>query len=392
MSALNRQKVSKLVKRKPHIRYLVLSDIHLGHPRTRTKEIIGSLVAFFNDFSLDSEWKYLDVIFIAGDLFDGSIDFDSLEMLEFLFFFNRLMDFCEKLNIKLRVLEGTPSHDVKQPANLVPMTSGYKNLDFRYVETMEVEVFEDLGITCLYVNDEYAGSAKKAQEQIASYLNEIGLKKVDIAIMHGMFRYQVPELASDRLKYDEDFFLSIVKSYINIGHVHKFSKFSRIIAQGSFERLCHGEEEEKGAVLIVLDEEHGDQFYFLENKLSKIYKTLQVRYKDLDKALLSLTKTAKSLPDGSYLRVKTHRGHPILNVLDQTQREYPFIHFSKLVEEDEEERRQLIKQEDLTRLDYTPIDINRGNIVNMLLDEVKLNHTIDPHIQLQLEKKLEEIL
>ena len=89
-------------------KYLVFSDVHLGHPRTTTEEIIDHLNAFFNDFT---NFTDLDAIFIAGDLFDRLLDNHSDEYHRIVIWCAKLLQFCVKHNIKLRVLEGTPSHD-----------------------------------------------------------------------------------------------------------------------------------------------------------------------------------------------------------------------------------------------------------------------------------------
>ena len=197
---------------------------------------------------------------------------------------------------------------------------------------MCVEAFYDLGITCLYVPDEYAGSAEAAQKLIQEELDRLGIDKVSIAIMHGMFTYQVPEISSTRYKYDERFFLDRVQYFINIGHVHKFSTYERILSQGSFDRLAHGEEEPKGGIMVTLTFEQ-KFFQFLENKGAKIYKTCHVRNKDIDKAVEQIERLAVSLPNGSYVRIKATKSHPVLNLLDQFNKKYVDLTFTKITEE-----------------------------------------------------------
>lgn len=371
------------------VSYLVLSDIHLGAKSNTASEIIQNLCSFFDNFE-NSKFQNLDVIFIAGDLFDQALWFNDENFLSIFSFFRKLMDWCQHFSIKLRVLEGTPSHDRKQPKNLLPIAAAFPKLDFRYIETMCVEAFYDLGITCLYIPDEYAGSAEAAQKLIQEELDRLGIDKVSIAIMHGMFTYQVPEISSTRYKYDEQFFLDRVQYFINIGHVHKFSTYDRILSQGSFDRLAHGEEESKGGIMVTLTFEQ-KFFQFLENKGAKIYKTCHVRNKDIDKAVEQIERLAVSLPNGSYVRIKASKSHPVLNLLDQFNKKYVDLTFTKITEEEESERKQLIDTKALLSVDYTPININKDNIVSMVMAQVSERYNFQHDLLIKLETKLLEL-
>lgn len=334
----------------------------------------------------------LDILFIAGDLFDSALWFSNEDVSHILLFMRELMAWCEKFKIRLRVLEGTPSHDRGQSRNLLPISKTFFNLDFRYIETMCVEGFEDLGLTCLYVPDEFGGSALKSQELIKSELDSIGYEKVDIAIMHGMFKYQVPEVGSDRFKYDEYFFLDRVRYFINIGHVHIFSTFRRIIAQGSTDRISHGEEKPKGGCLQVLDPSRGNSFYFIQNKRACVFTTIHVKQKDVDKALAVIEKRVSSLPSFSHVRIKASRDNQILNIYDMINKKFPTIFFTKLTEEDEEEKNSLLSKKDLLDINYTPLQVTKDNITKMLLDEVKKRYSFQGTYMEKLESKLKLIL
>ena len=82
-----------------------------------------------------------------------------------------------------------------------------------------------------------------------------GLTKVDYAVMHGQFDYQLPKHITGMPRHDSQKYLDIVKHYIFIGHIHTHSVYDRIIAQGSFDRLTHGQEEPKGYVVSIVDDE-----------------------------------------------------------------------------------------------------------------------------------------
>lgn len=345
----------------------------------------------FSDFKDIGGFSDLDILFIAGDLFDAALYFSNEDVCHILLFMRELMAWCERNHIRLRVLEGTPSHDRGQSRNLLPIAKTFAFLDFRYIETMCVEGFYDLGITCLYVPDEFGGSALQAQGLIQNELDNLGYEKVDIAIMHGMFKYQVPEVGSDRFKYDERFILDRVRYFINIGHVHIHTTYERIIAQGSTDRISHGEEGPKGACLQVLDPVRGNSFHFIENKLACLFITVHIRKNDLEKAVATVRKKAASLPGFAHLRIKAPRDNPVLNVFDQLAREFPMIFFTKLTEEDEKEKNKLLTQADILDIDYTPIHITKENVVGMLMGQIRNKHVFRGTDLYKLELKLQEL-
>lgn len=374
---------------KQNISYLVISDIHLGVKRVSVRSILSNLKTVFTNFDKDGPMTKLDIVFIAGDLFDQALWFTNEDIVLIISFIRDLMGWCEHHAVALRILEGTPSHDRHQPRNLVPIAENFPRLDFRYVETMCVEAFNDLGITCLYVPDEFGGSAEKAQGLILNEVHRLGLSRVDIAIMHGMFKYQVPEITSDRYKYDEEFFLNLVRWFINIGHVHRPSTYERILAQGSFDRIAHNEEHAKGCMLMELDTNVGNKFFFIENKGAAIFKTIHVRWKDLERAVAQVRNVCSELPDNSHVRIKAAKGHPVLNVFDQLARECNGLNFSKITEEEEEEKQKLYDSKALLTVDYTPIHIDKENIVPMLMTEVRNNFDFKPYLLDKLQQKLE---
>lgn len=376
--------------RKEEISYIVLSDIHLGNKKVPISFIVRNLRIFFGEFDKDA--PSVDVVFIAGDLFDQALWFTDEDLVTVILFIQDLMAWCERTGTSLRILEGTPSHDRNQPRNLVPIAKNFPNLNFRYIETMCVEAMYDLGITCLYCPDEFGGSAAKAQELIEQEFDKLQIKKVDIAILHGMFKYQLPEIASDRFKFDEQFFLDRVRYFINIGHVHKFSVFDRIISQGSFDRLAQREEEPKGGVLVNLNEVAGNNFLFIENKGAKIQKTITIRWKELDRAVAQVRAAVRDLPEESYVRIKAPRGHEIFNVYDRLALEYNRLIFDKITTEEEEEKKELLKSSDLFSVEYTPFNIDKENIVGLVLSEVFDNHDLSPVVKDTLRKKLEELV
>ena len=132
----------------------------------------------------------------------------------------------------------------------------------------------------LYVPDKCRPTAEAVARDVQALFDEQGVEQVDIGMMHGMFKYQLGTIPMNNQVHEERFYLDKVKNFISIGHVHTYSTYERIVAQGSFDRLTHGQEEPKGAVLFTRVD--GEWSYrFVENTKAKKYVDLEVKG-DLD--------------------------------------------------------------------------------------------------------------
>lgn len=358
-----------VIRRK--LKYLVIGDVHLGHEKNRTVDIIRNLDSYFGNYSGKHEFAQLDAIFIAGDLFDRLLNYPNPDVHEIELWLGRLMRFCARHDIVLRILEGTPSHDRKQSKSSEIIYSFLeKKPDFRYIDTLHVEYIESLGLRVLYVPDEWTASTELTLHQTRELIANEGIDQVDIAIMHGAFAYQLPMAPATVPKHSEADYLSLVKHFIHIGHIHNFSVFERIIAEGSFDRIAHGEEDPKGGVVATLDPENGDSFDFVENKTAKVFKTIEVRNPDVDKCMEMIRKATAKVPDDSYIRIKTTKDHPIYQAFDELKLKFPMLNFTKMTKEDERDNYELIASVVTLDQSYTPIQIHRENIVGLVRDAV----------------------
>lgn len=363
--------------KKESIRYLVLSDIHLGHKRTQTKHIIESIRQLFNGYKPRND---LDIIFLAGDVFDRLLDFSLHEVNEIVFWVHRLMAYCGANKIKLRVLRGTPSHDWEQSLIFRTIHSAaYNEVDFKYIDTLAVEIIEDLGLSVLYVPDEWHNDTNETFRQSVKLVEENHLTQVDIAIMHGNFTYQLPVQAVKAPRHNEQDYLNLVKYFISIGHIHTHSTFERILAQGSVDRLAHGEEEKKGCMEMVIHRDGTGEYYFIENKNAKIFKTITIKPKDVDGAIKQIERSIYGLPIDSYIRLRASKQHPIIIGFEEVKRRFPNIVLSKITLEEEAELQsdRLIDEQDIDVI-YQPISITKDNIKQLLMecisDKMSLSH------------------
>lgn len=289
---------------KDKISYLTLSDIHLGHNLNRTDNIISNLRQYFKDNH--KVFKSLDMICLVGDIFDRLLmsgGKDSIQATEWLI---ELIIYCKSNKIALRILEGTPSHDWKQATLITSIIEKLNiDLDYKYVDTLHIERNTKLGINILYIPDEYRHKASETYKEVKELLFEHKLTKVDIAFIHGQFNYQLPILLDS--SHSEQDYLDIVKYYISVGHIHTPSVYERILAQGSFDRLAHNEEEDKGGHLITIYKNGEMSFNFIKNKKAMIFKTYRFETEDLEEITKILDKEIDKVPIGSHIRIISSR-------------------------------------------------------------------------------------
>lgn len=172
------------------IKYLCVSDIHFGNRRNTTREIVDNLDIYFDQYRKTSQFIDLDIIFIAGDMFDTLLDCASEDIHIVCVWLSRLMRFCETHMISLRILEGTPSHDWKQSQIAETVAKARLScVDLKYIDTLQIEHHEHTGLTILYVPDEWTADTDTTFKQVQTVLKDNNLEQVDIAIMHGMFRH-----------------------------------------------------------------------------------------------------------------------------------------------------------------------------------------------------------
>lgn len=347
-------------------KYLVMSDIHLGHHINKTAYIVNNLDKFFKDYY--KEFKYLNTIFIAGDIFDRLLTNSSSDYLLATEWLTGLIIYCKNNKIKLRILEGTPSHDWKQ-AKLISSVIKKLEIDinYKYIDTLYIEYMKEENIYILYIPDEYKPKAVDTLEDVKKKMKEMNIDQVDIAIMHGQFHYQLPMVKLESSHTEEEY-LKLVKHYISIGHVHTHSIFNRILAQGSFDRLQHNEEEDKGAMLItIFEDKEQDSYKFLKNKNSMIFKTVKFKNEDLDTMCNKLRKILNTLPIGSNVRVVSESEDNLYKSIKIISKEYNNIRLKAERLKKTDVVTKLIKKEIISN----SLIITKDNIKELLLKEIE---------------------
>ena len=364
--------------KKSKISYLVLSDIHLGHNINTTENIINNLQLYFKDNY--KEFSKLDMICIAGDVFDKLLVSSSIDFILSTEWLTELIVFCKQHDIILRILEGTPSHDRNQSKVITSIIKKLNiELDYKYIDTLYIEHHNRLGIDILYIPDEYKHKAEDTYKEVLELLTERKLKKVDIAFIHGQFHYQLPMVKLDSSHNMEDY-LNIVKYYISVGHIHNPSVYERIIAQGSFDRLAHNEEEDKGGVMITLTEKESS-FKFVYNKNAMIFKTYRFDKETIEEITNILDKDLKKMKDKSNIRIISNSEEFLSSNIKDLRLRYPNINIKIEKNKNKEENKFNIIEElpkietfSITKdniLDLITLELNKYNLTEKEIKELK---------------------
>lgn len=345
--------------------FVVLSDIHLGNKRNTSEEIISNLEEHFKDNQAFSE---LDLIVLAGDIFDSLLN--SIDVLIIDVWIARFLRLCKKHDVLVYVLEGTPSHDWMQSSRFIYINEKISNIDANiiYIKDLSIWYEEKFDMNFLFVPDEWSASTEQTLSQVRDLLRNKGLKQVDYAFMHGNFEFQIPSHIRIQ-KHDSRAYLELVKYNIYIGHIHNYSNFERIYAQGSFDRLSHGEEEPKGYLKTVMYPDGHNEVTFIENKNAKKFTTLDCIKLTVDEIIEKAKKETSELPQGSYVRILAEYQNPIFTSMDIIMRNVPHCQWSK-------HPKDLDGDKDLsvTSIDeqegYIPIEIHKGNIRELMVNRL----------------------
>lgn len=342
-----------------------ISDVHLGHHSTTTEEILASLTEAFPD---NAETARLDIIFIVGDLFDRLMNLADEKSIPIRYWMARFLTLCKKHNIKVRALEGTPSHDWRQTQLLVTVNElcGI-GCDLVYHRILDIEYFPEWGINVLYIPDEWRTEPDDTWKEVCEKLAQHGLDKVDYVAMHGAFHHQLPPMVHEKC-HDVQRYLSITRKYISIGHVHQMSVFERALAQGSLQRLCHGDEGDKGHFRII--DRRGacsdDVITFAINRNAKIYHTIDMRGMEIEEVWRTLDREP-DYPVGSHLRIFVALGDAAIGAMASIIRKYPQYVWTMKREKTVRTVREI---NEILAHKFQPITITADNVVPLLAPRI----------------------
>ena len=360
---------------KPQLNIAFISDIHLGHNKVPAKHTIASLEAAFPNTKETAE---LDILFIGGDLFDHLLALNDPCVYDIMVWMSNLLTVCKVNNVKLRILEGTPSHDRKQNTHLTNINE-YSGIgaDCKYMDTVCVEYIKDHDIHVLYVPDEWRHDNDDTWKDVCRVLQQNNIEKVDYAIMHGMFEHQLP--AHLNLPHHRSSrYLEVVRKYIFIGHVHNPSVFDRIYAPGSFDRIRHGEPEDKGFLKAYIKDpvsNENDEIRFITNKQATSFITVDLVGVSPGEVQSVLEQTAALRP-GSHIRVVLNKNDINKPVYDAFKKANPQHNWTTKVITEEDKNNPVLEFTN----SFKTVEIRPETVKDLLASRIRTKGTEEEDI------------
>lgn len=282
--------------------FVILSDVHLGHDRVRCHKMIADLEFFLPPERLTA----IDFIIITGDLFDQRLPHDGDDAYLIGRWMERLLRLCVIHNVKIRILEGTPSHDQKQSRWMLT----YNDImglgaDVKYYEDLSIDELFPGGPTALYIPDEVNHDANRTWVEVNELMRDRAMDKVNFIFSHGFYQFQTP--ASVISSHNEERYESICTDLIVNGHDHTHKVKGKVRVPGSPDRHMMGQEEDKGFLQFSYSKTRGvfDELFVINHR-AVIFTTLDVVGKtqvEVEKILTAL----EDAPDGSNFRLKVSR-------------------------------------------------------------------------------------
>jgi DNA repair exonuclease SbcCD nuclease subunit len=292
--------------------FLVVGDIHFGYypPELLYKEFQLIIDTINNND--------IDCVIIAGDYYDTKLSMASAHSVYSIKAFSDLIKICEELNIKVRQIKGTNSHDPENQLKNLAQIANSSKCDYRLIMTVdEEEIFP--GMNVLYIPEEYMEDSK---EYYKDYFN----KHYQLIFGHGMFEetnFSSKNKYSSMKKYpifNSKEFEDICDGPIVFGHIHTAQRIrNRIQYTGSLVRSRFGEEEAKGFYLVDFDTDDKEtNFEFIENEITMRYDTIEVKSENPVFSLLineQINYFKKLVNDykKDYLRIKVNIPEDMIN-------------------------------------------------------------------------------
>lgn len=267
------------------INIVVINDLHFGIKDTeRERQELNMFLDFLKN-------NPVDILELNGDYFDHKLSLGESFALIGMEFFNEILTIAKEKNIKIRMIEGTYSHDRFQPKifeNFIPEKDGEKLIDYKFFETIGTE--DLMGLHILYVPEEYPVNHDEYYKQ---YKND----KFDLIFVHGTWDFinfggMIENNRNDIntspvFKYDEwanalEHGLAIC-GHIHGRHIYKNKQGTKIIYPGAFTAWSFDQISDRGFLYLTFDTDTKQfEYKFINNEKSPKYANLDVKDLGLD--------------------------------------------------------------------------------------------------------------
>lgn len=241
------------------LKIVSIGDIHFGNPRLVAEDLYNKLRKYLYPEVTDAH-----LVTINGDLYDQLLTVNSSSHICASRFIRDLFTISARTGMQIRILHGTYSHDRDQLKVFETMMG--KSTRCKVVNNIYCEEISDFnnGISKIdkilrvaYLPDNL--SCKLSEEAVTHLTEAItcaGYTDVDLLVGHGTFEHTIPPDSGHRppCLYTEQQFRKIVPNgIVSMGHIHKHGRHNNIYYTGSFDRMAHNEEEDKGYYVFTVD-------------------------------------------------------------------------------------------------------------------------------------------
>ena len=232
------------------LKVVAAGDFHFGNPRLRGDDLYERLRKY-----LYPELEGAQLLLLTGDIYNQLTTVSSNANYYVMRFIRDIFAISAQTGMQVRILHGTYSHDRDQVRLLEALA--YEKTRAKVINNIEGEVLTDwqptpstpLRILYLPDNLQYKTSSEVV-EHIKDVYTCLGWDKADLILGHGAFAHAL-NCAEDHLPpctYTIEQFKPLVTDtgIIVMGHIHTPSHRANVYYCGSFDRMSHGEEENKG--------------------------------------------------------------------------------------------------------------------------------------------------
>lgn len=298
------------------LRWLAISDIHFGASHVAPKDEYYRLTQVITPY-LDK----IDLLSINGDYYDNALLLDHDAATYGMAFLFELIKAAKKFGFAIRIIRGTYTHDRDQ-LNSIARIANREKIDFAYYTGVAVDTVKEYSF--LYLPDNLPIPALEVMDDLPRIIDSPD-GKVDCIIGHGYCEHVLPAMLSAGKHVDcfnADRLLSATRCGVVFGHVHTPSIYKkRVCYTGSFDRLCHGEEEAKGCLYLTVGP--NDQFVVegVNNPYATPHITVYLTKETVEECIAevkdTITRTMDAEPAG-YVRIAgDERRRAVRSVLQQ---------------------------------------------------------------------------
>lgn len=201
--------------------FVAMADLHIGVKHISADTLKTQLKKRF--FKVLDDMKYLDGIFICGDILHNALMLTSEYSNLYLWFINRLYKVAKKRKCTVIIIRGTLSHDGSQLSAIKPFVYNAidDGIDFRVYDTVEeITIWNNYKVLIL------PDVKVKQLSDIGKYLTAD--KKYDLILGHGListmkfFVQETENYPTKTYEYDVDRLIDSSKGPVLFGHIHQY--------------------------------------------------------------------------------------------------------------------------------------------------------------------------